>query len=574
MSHSLSSNSAAHRTSVAHHISRSQLLAALLAFTCVLLGTYRCARGGDVKYVYDELGRLVQVINATNGNTAIYKYDAVGNLLSITTGSSTPGSSVSISQISPDSGPVGTQVTISGSGFSATASLDSVSFNGTAATVSSASANTIVAVVPAGATTGPVTVTSPNGLATTPEPFTVTAASNGPAISGFNPSDGRPGTAVTISGTGFASPLSDNLVYFNVTPADVTSGSSTSLNVVVPPTATTGPLSVTTPNGQASSSADFFVIPSGVTPGYEGQLTAPAPAGPAQGSSPSLASGQSALFAFAGAAGQTVSIGIQSGNCGTVSVDDPGGNVMTSYNYCYGGTFIDALFLPTAGTYTIIVTPSGGGTVAVQVYDSTPIEGSIAISSPSQPSPVTINPASPGQDAYLSFTISGVQKVSLNITSSTLSQPVVSILAPDGSTVTSTGTMFSDWSFLDVTTLQGPGTFMVFVDSGSRAGSITLQLNDATPLTDTISVPTANTTTSKTETLGPGQDAYVTFAGTTNQQISLYISHTLGSPTVTILNPDGSQLVTTGTLFGSWGFIDSLTLPQTGTYTIFVDTGV
>src|SRR5580704_7033004 len=43
------------------------------------------AYGGDVKYVYDELGRLVQVIDVQSGNSATYHYDAVGNLLSITT---------------------------------------------------------------------------------------------------------------------------------------------------------------------------------------------------------------------------------------------------------------------------------------------------------------------------------------------------------------------------------------------------------------------------------------------------------------------------------------------------------
>ena len=34
-------------------------------------------------YIYDDLGRLVQVIDG-QGNVATYNYDAVGNLLSIT----------------------------------------------------------------------------------------------------------------------------------------------------------------------------------------------------------------------------------------------------------------------------------------------------------------------------------------------------------------------------------------------------------------------------------------------------------------------------------------------------------
>jgi hypothetical protein len=49
-----------------------------------------------------------------------------------------------------------------------------VSFNGTAAaTVRNISANYVFATVPAGATTGPITVTTPNGTASSPGPFTV-----------------------------------------------------------------------------------------------------------------------------------------------------------------------------------------------------------------------------------------------------------------------------------------------------------------------------------------------------------------------------------------------------------------
>ena len=37
-----------------------------------------------VQYFYDDLGRLTQVVDPS-GNVAAYSYDAVGNLLSITT---------------------------------------------------------------------------------------------------------------------------------------------------------------------------------------------------------------------------------------------------------------------------------------------------------------------------------------------------------------------------------------------------------------------------------------------------------------------------------------------------------
>jgi YD repeat-containing protein len=74
------------------------------------------APAADIDYVYDELGRLRAVIGP-NSDTAVYNYDAVGNLLSI---SRQATSVVSIIDFSPKLGPVGTNVTIYGTGFSAT----------------------------------------------------------------------------------------------------------------------------------------------------------------------------------------------------------------------------------------------------------------------------------------------------------------------------------------------------------------------------------------------------------------------------------------------------------------------
>src|SRR6266478_2324582 len=63
-----------------------------------------------------------------------------------------------VSSFTPTSGPVGTSVTISGANFTgATAVL----FNGTSASFTVGSATTITATVPAGATSGPISVTTP-----------------------------------------------------------------------------------------------------------------------------------------------------------------------------------------------------------------------------------------------------------------------------------------------------------------------------------------------------------------------------------------------------------------------------
>jgi YD repeat-containing protein len=94
---------------------------------------------GDVTYAYDPDGRLVGVLNSA-GSAASYQYDAVGDLLSITR----PTAAVSILALSPYSGPTSTCVTIYGKGFSSTPGQNTVTFDGTAASVSYATPTSIV----------------------------------------------------------------------------------------------------------------------------------------------------------------------------------------------------------------------------------------------------------------------------------------------------------------------------------------------------------------------------------------------------------------------------------------------
>src|SRR5271163_3719170 len=66
---------------------------------------------------------------------------------------------VGVVNLTPSSGPVGTVVTINGTGFGATQRASTVTFNGIAATVMSWTATSLTTTVPAAATTGNVVVT-------------------------------------------------------------------------------------------------------------------------------------------------------------------------------------------------------------------------------------------------------------------------------------------------------------------------------------------------------------------------------------------------------------------------------
>ncbi len=160
---------------------------------------------------------------------------------------------LSFSPFRPTFGPVGTVVTITGTNFTG---ATAVTFNRTAATSFTVVSDTsITATVPTGATTGPITVTPPSsGPLMTTTRFTVT-----PAITSFTPASGPVGTVVTITGTTFTGATAAK--FNGVAATSFTVVSDTSITATVPTGATTGPITVTTPDGTATSATSFTVSP-------------------------------------------------------------------------------------------------------------------------------------------------------------------------------------------------------------------------------------------------------------------------------------------------------------------------
>lgn len=280
---------------------------------------------GPINYVYDELGRLVGVSDAT-GNSAAYKYDAVGNILTI---SRATAAQVSLSEFTPNGGPVGTTVTIFGSGFSITAIQNTVTFNLTAATVISATSTKIVASVPAGATTGTIKITTPTGSVTSASVFTV-GPSLVPTIASFTPTVGSAGTAVTISGSNYQTTLSNNKVEFNNRVTAASSATATSIVAPVPASTTSGKIAVLTPFGKATSSADFFIPPSPYT-AADIQVTDRMTIGQSKTVTITTA-GKKGLILFDGIAGQRVGMVLSAVSIGSgiVSILKPDGTVLGS----------------------------------------------------------------------------------------------------------------------------------------------------------------------------------------------------------------------------------------------------
>jgi len=80
-----------------------------------------------------------------------------------------------ITSFNPSSGPVGTTVTITGANFSSTPANNIVTFNGIAAVVTASTATSITTTVPAGATTGVISVTVIGAVGISATAFTVTS---------------------------------------------------------------------------------------------------------------------------------------------------------------------------------------------------------------------------------------------------------------------------------------------------------------------------------------------------------------------------------------------------------------
>jgi YD repeat-containing protein len=486
-----------------------------------------------IVYFYDELGQLIAVMDGT-GETATYTRDKRGNILSIARRNS---SAPAILHVTPSRGPVGSLVTITGIGFGATPAENVVTFNGAATAVTAATTTLIQATVPAGAATGLVAVTTSRGSATSAAPFTVTASTDAPAITGFTPTIGPPGTAVTITGARFEPSPIQNRVAFNASSAAVLSSTASTIATSVPSGAGSGRVSVATPFGKALSSTDFFVPPSpfaAAAVAVTGRLTI-------SGESRAIlldAPNKIALMLFEGSRGVYVSLGLTSlSTTGVyISIYRPDGTLLVTRTWIGGaGGAVDTPPLPSDGTYTIMI-ESGRNTGSMTLTLSAEISSAMMIGGAENALVV----AKPGQNARVSFSGRAAQQVSLAITAVTIAGSYVSIYGPTGSLVVVPTWVNTGGGVIDLPPLPMTGTYTIAVaPSGVNTGAMTLLLSEEIALS--IALDGAPLTINIAR---PGQRARVTFSGTAGRHVGLGITAaTIPGSYVSIYNPSPDPLV-------------------------------
>lgn len=480
------------------------------------------ARADSVSYAYDALGRVIQATDSTSGQAVFYAYDGVGNIISQQV---VPVTTLAISGLSVDDGAVGNQVTVDGTGFSTTATSNTVTFNGVAGTVTSVTQTELTVTIPQGATAGPIKVTTGSSAATAPGVFTIISNAAPPTISGFSPTMGTAGSVVTISGSNFQPLAVANKVLINGIAAPVVSSSASTLSVEVPPGVGSGHLEILTPYGSATSSGYFVIPPSGYTAANIGGTTAVARNGGYVYVQLSTAN-QIALGFFDGSAGDQfvrVMAGFSSGV--PVQVLDPDGGLVATFE---ASGFDDLPTLEKSGTYTILVGDgSGTGSVgfavaqaAVEPLDTTWRQDA---NSPSG--------LARGQSVH--YTVSGIQGETLMLAFQTqlyaggVAGPVIALLNSAGTVVWQESITPNTAPTVSLPALPSTGNFSVVVDPGAGAMSnyyfsagvsVALALNAAPALL--AIAPNSLAGFPNGATVGR---AY--FQGTAGQPITLHVTH-------------------------------------------------
>lgn len=160
-----------------------------------------------------------------------------------------------ITNFTPQSGNLGTTVTITGFGF--VIGNTTVAFNGINAIANVIDVNTIEAIVPNLATTGKISAATTLGTGFSLNDFIVIIPI--PTITNISPTTATSGQTVTITGTDFLSTTAITIGGINVT--NFTVVDNTSITFTIPNDAVSGLIQITTNGGQVSSATNFLVIP-------------------------------------------------------------------------------------------------------------------------------------------------------------------------------------------------------------------------------------------------------------------------------------------------------------------------
>lgn len=475
-------------------------------------------------YVYDAAGRLVAVTRS-DGTTTQYTYDDMGNLLQKS--ASLPAGQLALFSFSPHHGSAGTVVTLNGQGFSSTPSNNSVSFNGTPATLQSATPTQLIASVPLGASTGPVAITVDGQTVTSTAPFTVDGTGAPPIITQVAPNVAATGTTVTVTGTGLNPVPGNTVTRLAGQQLVLQSAADTQLQFVVPSAAVTGHLAVQTPFGQTDSPTPFIVLPSAVSAANvvsSANITV-------DGASTALTIGAATQFGIVtfdatGNSWLSLQASAITGTAGSVKyvVYAPGNTVVQQ------GTFSSTsptVHLPplAAGTYLVTFQPSSGN-----AQFSVGVESNVALT---PGTPITVATAVQGQSKRVLVAAKAGQSFAFEVLSTTTNPSgrsvTYSVYTPSGVLYVG-NTSVSSTGALNLRQLPETGAYQIWIVPGSGITG-TVQV-EAVP-SPTTALP-ADGSSQAYNTQAAGQNAYLSFTAHDGDNLNLTLAGLTASGTSTV----------------------------------------
>jgi len=514
------------------------------------------------QYLYDDLGRLILAVNS-DGSAALYEHDPNGNLTAI---HQWAGSAPIVAAFSPSSGPVGSQVTISGAGFDPSTGGNTVTIGGAAATVGTATSSTLVVTVPSTAVSGPIAVSVSGVTGTSAATFVVRR----PSIAGFSPSVVNPGNAVTVTGTNLNLVPGSTSVSVGGTVATLTS--LTNSQVVFNAPATSGPIVINTSYGQAQSATALFVVPSAIAAANVVGITHVEPGGLAQNVSINQQN-KYGLFEFDAGVGQWLSVQTSAltttpagANVG-YQVFSPSGGLIASGSISGSRNSIHLPVIASPGKYLVAFASGSSSSVQVSalVEVNATLGGGATVSSSTVTSGVSkrfIFSATAGDDLGLAVT-------SVSFTPTASSGVQVYVDRPNGSNwqYTWCGNTEVPGCVLSLLNVPDTGQYVVRVmEASNRAMSFGITLSTDVTGTLTAGVPL------DVNLDVPGRQALLGFTATAGQSATLSMASISTTPTgksvfMYVYNPSGTQVASTS---GTTQATLNLTNLVAGTYSVLI----
>jgi hypothetical protein len=451
----------------------------------------------------------------------------------------------------------------------------------------STSANYSISIDPSGPNVGAVTATLYDLAPTDGAPVPIASLPGGAVITTTTPGVNAQITFPAVVGHRFSVKMTSSsftTVGVSVWKPDTSQlgttmnmrGTTSFLDSVAVPTSGTYTLKID-PIGAATGSATFTVYDISADAIVAATLPATAPAS-AIGSITIATPGQNGYVTFSGTTGERVAVEVNGTTISGGKVSLLGPNGVSVGDVGLGATsFLDTGVLNATGVWQVRFDPSDSATgsisftiwnVPADIGGTTPVSITPSASLGGGTANATV--ATPGQNAFFSFTATAGQKVAFKVGGTLIKAGTLTLRDAGLTTIGSNVTFGTSGGWGEGFTIPTTGTYTIKGDpTGKATGNIIIAAflvpadASAAIVSGGASVTIANTV--------PGQNMRLTFTGTAGRAAMVKLSASpVTAGTIQLLDPSNAVLGT-GSIAATGALIDAKTLPSTGTYTVLID---